>query len=131
MSSEGGEGRGGEGREGRGGEGRGGGRGGEGRGGEGRGGEGGKGGKGREGGREGGGGGERKGSNVSTVLTRNGKEGEEVELLSFLYSSSSSAQLNIVTPSGKPAIMKKASCFKMALWLVTYHEFFAKSVSAL
>ena len=86
----------------------------------------GRGGEGREGGREG----RSKGSNVSVVLTRNGKEWNCFFFV-CVYSSSSSAQLNIVTPSGKPAIMKKASCFKMALWLVTYHEFFAKSVSAL
>lgn len=47
-----------------------------------------------------------------------------------IYSSSSSAVFNVVTPSGKQATMKKAACFKMALWLASYNEFFAKSVSA-
>lgn len=42
---------------------------------------------------------------------------------------SSSGKLNVVTPSGKTAAMNKCACFKMALFLATYNEFFIKNVS--
>ena len=58
-----------------------------------------------------------------------GREGGRMIIALSPCSSSSSAQLNITTPSGKSATMKKAPCFKMALWLAAYHEFFAKNVS--
>ena len=50
-------------------------------------------------------------------------------LLMCIFFLSSSGKLSIVTPSGKIAAMNKSSCFKMALWLAIYNEFFVKKVS--
>lgn len=46
-----------------------------------------------------------------------------------LYLVSSNGILNVVTPSGKNVTMNKFACFKMALWLAAYNEFFIKNVS--
>ena len=44
-------------------------------------------------------------------------------------SSNSSAVFNVVTSTGRQTTMKRSACFKMALWLAAYNEFFAKGVS--
>ncbi len=45
------------------------------------------------------------------------------------FSCSSSAVINVVTSKGRTTTMKKSTCFKMTLWLVTYNEFYVKQVS--
>jgi len=50
-------------------------------------------------------------------------------LLFFVCSSSSSAVFPVITSTGRQTSMKKLACFKMALWLAAYNEFFVKGVS--
>lgn len=52
-----------------------------------------------------------------------------VHALICLYPVSSNGILNVVTPSGKNVAMNKFACFKVALWLAVYNEFFIKNVS--
>ena len=53
-----------------------------------------------------------------------------IDVCYFIFSSSSSsAVFPVVTTTGRQTSMKKLACFKMALWLAAYNEFFVKGVS--